>query len=221
MLRGTGRTVEHDPESKKHPAPSATVRSKRWVNNGPRLDQLESRACEGFALTAVLNSDPLHTRSQRYLGAASALGLYGWATRLDEFRGNTYPGKDLGTSNLGIAKAGVQMGFFDQYVWGFGFDHSLEASMSGPCVVGANWYSDMSRPQGGYARIGGRLVGGHAWELLGVDLEHEYVVGQNSWGSEWGLGGRFRLPFPDFRRLLEEDGDVMLPIRSASGTIGR
>lgn len=211
----TGRVLEHDEKSRAFPAPTAKVHSWLWVNDGPRLDQRHRRACEGYAMAHVLNTKPVHRRGEHYLADAEALGLYGWATRLDDFHGNTYPDHDLGTSSLGVAKAALQLGKIERYEWGFGFDHALETFMHGPCIVGGDWYEDMSHPNTkGFVTASGGERGGHAWEWLGLNLEAEYIIGRNSWGRFWGLRGCFRLPFPDFRRILEHQGDVLLPIRA-------
>ena len=40
-----------------------------------------------------------------------------------------------------------------------------------------------------------------------LDVEHEQVWAQNSWGDDFGIDGRFRFSFADLERLLNEDGD--------------
>jgi hypothetical protein len=208
-----GRLLEHDPRSKDHPAPSASVHTILWEHWAPLLDQGKRHACTGYAMAQALNAGPIH--ADPYLDETNALGIYGWATRLDGYPGNDYPEHDLGSSGLGAAKAAVKLGLIARYDHGFGFDHALEALMSGPCIVGGNWKAGMSKPNAktGFARYTGKLIGGHEWALLGVDVPGKYVVAVNSWGGEWGSSGRFFLPFPDFAQLLADDGDCLLPIR--------
>lgn len=210
-----GRLLEHDERSRGFPAPAAVqVRTRSWSNTGPVLDQGATSSCTGNAMAQARNTNPLHRKWERYLGELRALEIYGLATRLDGFADNDYPPYDEGSSGLGAAKAAVQLGLITRYEHAFGFDHALEALMSGPCIVGANWYADMSRPAvRGFVNVTGPLLGGHEWALLGVSLEHQYVLGLNSWGRDWALRGYFKIPFPGFRRLLEEDGDVILPVR--------
>lgn len=42
-------------------------------------------------------------------------------------------------------------------------------------------------------------TGGHAMYLHGFDSKREVFIGTNSWGYDWGWGGRFTLPFDYFK----------------------
>jgi hypothetical protein len=42
---------------------------------------------------------------------------------------------------------------------------------------------------------GERLVGGHAVTLIGYDDSKQAFLIQNSWGTEWGLNGKFWMPY--------------------------
>jgi C1A family cysteine protease len=44
-------------------------------------------------------------------------------------------------------------------------------------------------------RIGERVLGGHAVVACGYDLKARRFTVRNSWGSSWGIGGYFRMPF--------------------------
>lgn len=47
---------------------------------------------------------------------------------------------------------------------------------------------------------GEREIGGHAVLIDGYDARREVFYGLNSWGTQWGLGGRFEIPFEYFSR---------------------
>lgn len=60
----------------------------------------------------------------------------------------------------------------------------------------------------GLVRVTGQVRGGHEYELDEIDAERRLIGVTNSWGPEFGVGGRFYIGFDDFARLLSEDGDV-------------
>jgi hypothetical protein len=56
----------------------------------------------------------------------------------------------------------------------------------------------------------GSIAGGHEFVADEVDAENERVWFSNSWGTGWGVEGRFFMTFADFGRLLAEQGDVTI-----------
>jgi C1A family cysteine protease len=40
-----------------------------------------------------------------------------------------------------------------------------------------------------------QVVGGHAVLVVGYDDSQQIFIVRNSWGSEWGMGGYFTLPY--------------------------
>jgi hypothetical protein len=40
-----------------------------------------------------------------------------------------------------------------------------------------------------------KLLGGHAVTLVGYDDDNQIIIGQNSWGKDWGNFGFFTLPY--------------------------
>ena len=215
--RPLGRHVEHDSRSRAFgfaPQAPLPVRSKTWRRYGNALNQGDLGSCTGNAFTHALNSAPNHVSRTPIHGQAFAVSIYSAATRLDEFPGEYKP-TDTGSSALGIAKAATAAGYIREYRWGFGFDHTLQTLMSGPVMIGTWWTQDMFYPDAkGFVRPTGAKAGGHEYLLVGVWLTQRVLIFQNSWGSGWGLrkSGRFLMRFDDFRPLLADDGDAMLPI---------
>jgi hypothetical protein len=206
-----GRIASFDERSKAFPArgllaPEARIVSRTWRLD-PRLDQLQTPRCTGFAWTHDHAAEP-----QRHnVTAALADRWYHAAQDNDEWAGSDYEG----SSTLGAAKAGVQLGFFREYRWCFGVNDLLLAlSNLGPVLLGTNWHRAMFTPDArGLIKVSGPVDGGHEWCARGVDLKREEIVARNSWGREWGYFGDFRLSFADLGRLLEDGGDAAHPVR--------
>jgi hypothetical protein len=63
----------------------------------------------------------------------------------------------------------------------------------------------------GKVRVQGKVEGGHEYLAIGVEYETETLTFLNSWGPNWGVGGRFKMSFTDFAFLLDQEGDAMAP----------
>jgi hypothetical protein len=218
-----GRNLNHDPRSRNFPVQS-TVTNPRTVLHAlraPVLDQGHVGSCVGNAIAQLINTaafDPARAKVKgagAYLDENDALALYSEATQLDGFPGS-YPPDDVGSDGLSGCKAGVQAGYLTEYRHAFSFDEFLLALQDQPVIVGTNWYDSMFNPDSwtGAITVGGNVVGGHEYLVLGANMEREFITIQNSWGSTWGYSGRFRMSFADCERLLGEQGDVTVPIGS-------
>jgi hypothetical protein len=212
-----GRKVEHDQRSRAFaftPRLATTVVKKTWRRYGDVLDQGQLGSCTGNAMTHALNSLPLHKTGTTVWKEATAVMIYSAATALDDFPG-AYPPDDTGSSGLGVCKAAVNMGLITRYDWAFGFDHTLQTLMTGPVLVGTNWYEGMFYPNSsGVVTISGNPAGGHEYLLVGVDPGKKLLTFQNSWSNLWGLNGRFLMSYDSFKRLLSEDGDAVIARRT-------
>jgi hypothetical protein len=223
-----GRTLEHDPRSRNYAFARRTVAkpvNRLWAS-GPVLDQGEIGSCEGNTgaewLNSALNAGnraafnaKLKRTKGRYLAEPDAVSLYSVATHVDDDGIDTvYPPDDTGTSAVGIAKAMKAAGAITGYQWTFGWDHFLAAIDVGPVMLGTNWYSGMfDVNKQGYVEISGDLAGGHAYLGKGIDYKNERVRCRNHWTKQWGLAGEFYLSFKTLQRLLNEQGDVLIPVR--------
>ena len=127
--------------------------------------------------------------------------------------GNSYEG----TSVRAGAKVLEQLGFIYQYNWAFNIDALVYSLLElGPVVVGTNWYSGMDNADRyGYINVAGSILGGHAYRLTGINTDYGVIRMDNSWSASWGIGGRAWITIPDFKRLLEEDGEVCLAEEAA------
>lgn len=209
--RPLGRHVEHDPASWNFQAARAAKR-KTITHKRTRapFDQGELGSCTGNAMCGVLVTQPWkHSR----LSEKTAVELYEVATTLDNAAGS-YPPDDTGSSGLAVAKAAKQLGFISAYHHAFGVDHALDALVVAPVIIGIPWYSSFDEPTDGLLEISddAYVRGGHEVELLGIDVDHELVVGINSWGKAWGAKGRFTMSWSTLARLLSEQGDCTVPV---------
>jgi hypothetical protein len=211
-----GRLVEHDERSRLYQAvKAATQRSVLWGHHAPVLDQGDLGSCTGNATAQLINTDffAKSRKSGAYLAEQDAVQIYELATRLDGIPGNTYPPTDGGSSGIGAAKAGVNLHYFTGYKHTFGFDHFCLALQTQPVIVGTSWYEGMFRPdRHGVVRMGGAVAGGHEYLALGISYERKTLTFLNSWGSSWGIGGRFHMSFNTFNQLLNDQGDVTAPV---------
>lgn len=68
---------------------------------------------------------------------------------------------------------------------------------NGPLMIGTKAYEDPVY----FWRPSGELMGGHAVVLVGWDTDGFTL--QNSWGREYGRGGRITFPYEDWNKILE------------------
>ena len=208
-----GRHVKHDPRSFQYQAGKApTVVSVNHQATGLPLDQGQIGSCTANALCGALDSAPDYTGTKT-LTEADAVRVYELETKLE---GKPYPPNDPGGSGLMVCKAAKQLGLISSYNHAFGLKHALEALVIRPVITGINWYSSFDNPDPttGLVAIdaGATVRGGHEIVADGIDADKSLVWFWNSWGTQYGLGGRFCMTFDTWDQLLHEQGDVTVPV---------
>jgi hypothetical protein len=213
-----GRHVEHDHRSRGYEVTThrLALANKVWNRDVPAFDQGDLGSCTGNAMAGVLVSEPFFEK-ERTVDEHLAVLIYSAATRLDYISGH-YPPEDTGSSGLAVAKVSHKLGYISGYRHAFSLRGCLSAlSYTGPVIIGLNWYDSFDSPVGMGAELSispnASVRGGHEVELLGIDIDTSMIFGINSWGSAWGNGGRFSMSFDTLERLLEERGDVVVPLR--------
>jgi len=205
-----GRHVEHDERSRAFafappaPRPIVDVAWKRRVNP---YDQGQLGSCTANALCGALSTKPYRHRfdSQRNI-----VKLYSRATVIDGFDG-VYPPTDTGSSGLAVAKVAYERAWISGYQHAFNFDAVLQALMQYPGITGTVWRADMFHPDSdGRVHPTGGDVGGHEYEVFGVDAANRRIWFWNSWSASWGVGGRFYMTWDDYSGLLAADGDYTI-----------
>ncbi|GLH74175.1 hypothetical protein GETHLI_26770 [Geothrix limicola] len=206
-----GRHIHFDDRSWDYRVPlrtGATIQTRIWTRTLKAFNQGELGSCTGNGAVGVVCTQPYRKPGARY-SEALARKVYSQASHDDTIVG-AWPPKDTGSTVLGAMKALKDLGFTKGYHWCFGLEDVLKTlSTLGPVEVGLNWYEGFDKPDAkGLVKLGGAVRGGHAFELLGVDAERKLVWAINSWGSDWGLDGRFAFSWKDLDRLLHEDGEA-------------
>lgn len=208
-----GRRVQFDERSREYPIRALLgklkPRSYTWACD-KWLNQLSEGACVGFAFAHELIAKPkVHTK----ITDANALSIYKFAQTIDPWPGENYSG----TSVLAGVKA-VQAQYpaaIKEYRWAFTMDDLLDTlGYYGPVVLGINWYEGMySTDAEGYIHRTGKRVGGHAILANGVNVKKKHIRLHNSWGRSWGINGECFISFDDMERLLNEKGEVCVPVK--------
>lgn len=212
-----GRLVQYDERSKLYPIRALVgekpLRSYTWRLN-TYLDQGYEGACVGFSWAHELVARPVELQG---LDNQAARQIYFDAQKLDEWEGGAYPNAAPfyeGTSVIAGAKAVQAMGKIKEYRWAFSlYDALLAIGYQGPGILGCNWYEGMMKPnEKGYIERTGRIIGGHAIVVRGVDLKNKRVRLSNSWGKTWGVDGDCWMYFWDFEYLLMHEGEFCIPV---------
>jgi len=207
-----GRHIVHDPRSFGFPAPGAPIVSVQHASIGLPLDQGEVGSCTANALIGFLNTEP-NVPAHGPWTERGALRLYGRETANE---GQPYPPNDPGGSGLEVCKAAVQLGMISSYTHAFDVQAALRALVLRSVITGVNWYDSFDSPDGnGLVAIapGAQVRGGHEFEGDEIDVPNELVWFMNSWGPSYGINGRFCMSWATWQTLLDQQGDVTVPIK--------
>jgi hypothetical protein len=208
-----GRHVHHDPQSLQYSAEQApAIVSVTHQATGLPLNQGELGSCTANALCGAMDSAPDFAGGAP-LAEADAVHLYELETKLE---GKPYPPNDPGGSGLMVCKAAKQLGLISSYKHAFGIEHALKALVLRPVITGIQWYTSFDTPDHtGLVELapGATVRGGHEIVADGIDAEAKLVWFWNSWGTQFGVGGRFCMSFDTWDELLQQQGDVTVPVR--------
>jgi len=172
------------------------------------LDQKNEGSCAGFMTTHLLLGEPGISDPKIFNAEFAREKLYFPAQMDDEFPGGEYPGADPvagGTSMKAMMKQAKKMGLITEYKWSFSFlEFLIGVGYYGPAGIGTVWTEDMMRPDSkGVVSATGKAVGGHAYQVYGLNMRTEMGLCLNSWGPDnFGIAGKFQIPFKDLEKLL-------------------
>jgi hypothetical protein len=192
--------------------PPKTLTERYWDDNGWWGNQGNLPQCVGYAWAHWLEDGPVEQSGIPPI--IKPVDIYKNAQKLDEWPGENYDG----TSVRGAVKYLKNIGKVSSYYWAFDLQTLIDTVMKlGPVVVGTNWYNGMFYPNGsGLIKISGRLAGGHAYVINGVDTKTKQFRIKNSWGKTWGKGGHAFILFTDMTRLIKEQGEICLATEISS-----
>jgi len=210
---GLGRVPAEDPRDRGFmmaailPKAAPEITKRFWWASGWWGDQADTPHCVDYSWHHWLADGPItHTPKKGPLWTPGE--VYHEAQRVDEWAGEDYDG----TSVRAGAKVLKRRGWIGTYRWAFDVDTIVQALLcAGPVVVGTNWYVSMFYPNAaGLLKVDGRLAGGHAYLLDGVNTDTELVRIKNSWGRGWARRGFATMRFADLQRLIDEDGEACI-----------
>jgi len=214
-----GRLVDFDARSKGFPIRSTfetkTPRANYWRCR-LRLDQGVDGMCTGAGVSHELAACPAEVPGLDINFAREK--IYWEAQKEDPWEGGAYPGASPryeGSSVLAAVKVAQRLGYFDNYRWAFSLqDLILGVGYNGPAVMGTVWYEGMSDPDvDGLIRPAGRLIGGHCYLIDQVIPKKKLFGGLNSWGTKFGVDGRFYISFDDMEMLQHEGGEAVFMLK--------
>lgn len=215
-----GRNIRRDTRDAAYPhrRTGVTLATKLWPRETAILDQGEAGSCTGNALTGALGTGPLWDSLTagirgKLTESGMAIPLYSAAETIDG--DGPYPPNDNGSSGTSVCQAAKTMGLISGYTHVLTLADILDALMTGPVIVGVNWYDSFDTPSSaGLVAIssGAQVRGGHEFLLRGIDTTAKTVSADNSWGPGWGVKGSFMLGWDTITRLLAEQGDGNVPV---------
>jgi hypothetical protein len=185
----------------------------RWHGN-----QGNSSMCTIFSMLHLLEHSPV--TFPRYKKWEKPLvdprSAYCRAQQLDPWPGGcgSKQNKDAydGTSILAAVQTFEELGFVESYHWEyFEVDRVVEAVRDlSPVLIGSNWYKGMNKPdKEGIIRPTGKLVGGHAYLIDGIDLrkasKEKAIRIYNSW--DWS---RAYMSLDSLEFLLKNHGEICI-----------
>ena len=74
--------------------------------------------------------------------------------------------------------------------------------------IGSPWYESWMDVDftGNLPSVYSWVAGGHETFLYGYDKTKQVFYGQNSWGANWGRGGRYTMPFSAINAFKQDGG---------------
>jgi hypothetical protein len=176
-----------------------------WTPGPPDvLDQGDKPECVAFATTVWELGGP---NPEPLLKIDTPDVLYAKCQLLDGI-----PGEHEGTTvraAMDVMRSEKRLG---RYVWA-----ETEAELwqwvmtQGPAILGITWFECMMTPDANgvvHVNLRSPMAGGHGIYCYGGLTAKKWYYIQNSWGSDWAIGGRFRVSRADMVKLLKLQGEA-------------
>lgn len=169
------------------------------------LNQLDTPHCVGFSMAGFGNCLPVDDN----FGDDDGHHFY-YDCKIEDGE----PGAENGSCIRSAAKVLQDHGRIGAYAFARTVGEiKIWLLENGPVVVGTEWTTAMMEPgASGFVRVLGGVVGGHAWLLIGYDPRGDFFTALNSWGSEWGQIGRFKITADDFAFLFARNGEALTAV---------
>lgn len=204
-----GRFQTTDDRDKLHLCPIVTtsLRSKEWETIAS-LDQKDTTACVAYSGLHWLADGPI----KNSISDIDPDWLYRQCKLFDALPGENYNGTNI----RALFKVFRSMGLISEYKWANSVEMITNWVLNtSPMVVGTPWFSNMMNPMKGFVRLGGDMMGGHAYVIVGCDLDKRCPDGtvgafklQNSLGTNWADAGQSYISIVDFSSLFGINGEA-------------
>lgn len=224
------RIIQFDERSRAYDAkdqvPRGLVpRSKVWHHDRRYLgDQGREGACVEYGISHDLGAAPIMIPFRLLQQIWAGHLVYYPAQENDPWPGGSYPGASPvyeGTSVISGLQTAVRLGFYTGYTWSFDFQTALHGIQTlGPAVVGVTMNTGMMHPTaGGLMHDTGPDVGGHCMAWIGTEYRRRFPDGSRldvavldqSWGRDFGDGGRVYISLDDWANVLADGGECAFP----------
>lgn len=178
------------------PPPPAPVALDGWLDaDDPVLDQGDTGHCVGYGGADWLNALPVDDHVPNDEGHA----IYYACKEVDG-----EAGAENGSTVRSLAKVLQARGRLKTYAWASTVGEvAAFVSSQGPVIFGTDWTEAMFSPdEDGFVAPKGQVKGGHCYLCVGFDPVANAFCFLNSWGDNWGKGGRFYVHAEDVKILL-------------------
>lgn len=173
-------------------------------------DQKNTPQCVGYAFAHFIEDGPIYSNTGRIPSLQPSL-IYFEAQKLDNIKGENYEGTTVRGGAQALRK---KFNKISSFRWAKTIEEIVFAvAIEGPVVVGTYWKTGMEDvDRKGFIHNTGRILGGHAYLINGVNTKERFFRIKNSWGRGWGIKGRAKISFNDMEDLMRDDGEVCLAI---------
>lgn len=178
--------------------------SKAWPFLSAPLDQKDTPHCVGFSMADWGINLPVQSDYDNEDGH----NFY-YLCKIEDGE----PKQENGSNLRSAAKVLQDAGRIDAYAWATTVDDITYWLLNnGPVIVGTWWTEGMMiADEKNVIHPTGAVLGGHAYILNEKTVDGFYGI-QNSWGSDWGVGGRSYISITDFAALLRTDGEAIASV---------
>lgn len=210
-LTGLGRRAARDDRDRAFillaAKPARGVRRKTHYVRGV-LDQGSTSQCVAYSTAKYCEAHPVKNTLPLAIP-----DWYALCQKNDEWPGEDYDGTSVRASFKLLKKYGI----VSEYRWTWDIDTVANHLLStGPMCVGTDWLFGMfDSDRFDFLRPEGESAGGHAYLLIGCDLDRKCYDGSkgaftmlNSWGPNWSNNGRALISFKDMQKLLDLQGEA-------------
>lgn len=219
---GFGRNINHDPQSLRYKVGrTATAKSVEHEIVIPILNQANIGKCVAETggeflgwekAWATIPDDLKRVLSKVSTAEEWTSALYHELTATDDFPGTWEP-DDTGSDGLTLGKTLTRWGLISGYQHVTTIGEAEATIQDQPFAIGTIFTEGMENPsREGIVKATGRALGGHEYLCFKRDAQRDLWWFRNHWTLEWGLKGCFAYDTATLQWLMDQQGDITVPI---------